>query len=582
MLRRAAARGAGALGVGGAALWAGLTTVNDEWDDVLPLRAPVNPQRRERVVVLGSGWGALEVVRKLAPEQDCIVISPRPHFTYTPLLAGSAVGTVQTSHVVEPIRPFLMRRASTNKAGGHRRTYVQAVCEDVDFERRVVVARPLVEDYNALERAGEDGEVEMASFEVPYDQLVVAVGATTATFGIPGVSEHALFLKEVSDAAAVRQRLLNCLERASSLLAEAEEMSAAAGAGKAPAAVAAAARDVKTRKQDKGRPMDPAALTREADKLLHFVVVGGGPTGVELSAELADFVRTDVASKFGPELARRVRISLVEAMPKVLGPFDPALADFAVKHLTAQGVNVRVNTAVKKITGRHSATVAVGGQQESIEFGFIVWAAGIATRPLSLKLAERLGQYTPGKGVRPPRGIAVDERLRAKGAPAGAGGVYAIGDCALAGPPPTAQAAAQEGKYLGRVLRDMFLDGSDAAAAKPFQYDSKGAMAFIGDRSAIAQLPGAERPAMNYVWRNLHGAPQEAPAKDKAAANAKPPNQHMTGHTAFLFWRSVYFSKLLSGSNRTAIVGDWLRTEVFGRDVVQHSAPIMPRSFESG
>ena len=123
---------------------------------------------------------------------------------------------------------------------------------------------------------------------------------------------------------------------------------------------------------------------------------------------------------------------------------------------------------------------------------------------------------------------------------------------------------------------------STATKAKPFQYDSKGAMAFIGDRSALAQLPGAERPAMNYVWRNLHGAPQEAPAKDKAAANAKPPNQHMTGHTAFLFWRSVYFSKLLSGSNRTAIVGDWLRTEVFGRDVVQHSAPIMPRSFESG
>jgi NADH dehydrogenase FAD-containing subunit len=101
-------------------------------------------------------------------------------------------------------------------------------------------------------------------------------------------------------------------------------------------------------------------------------------------------------------------------------------------------------------------------------------------------------------------------------------------------------------------------------------------MAFIGNRSAIAQLPPFQRPAMNYMWRTLHG--EEQPQ----AQEQQLQQQHVKGTPAFLFWRSVYFSKLLSGSNRAAIAKDWLRTEVMGRDVVLTHSPIMPRSYESG
>jgi hypothetical protein len=121
MLRSRFARGLMVASVGTLASgWAALVTVNDEWDDVLPpkKRRPELPSHKERVVVLGTGWGALEVVRKLSPEQDVVVLSPRPHFTYTPLLAGAAVSTVSTTSVVEPIRDFLVKRVPNALGAG--------------------------------------------------------------------------------------------------------------------------------------------------------------------------------------------------------------------------------------------------------------------------------------------------------------------------------------------------------------------------------------------------------------------------------------------------------------------------------
>lgn len=543
--------------------WSLVTTVNDEWDDVLPAKGPKHKGGKERVVILGSGWGALETVRKLSPAQEVVLISPRPHFTYTPLLAGSAVGTVNTQSVVEPIRNFLHKRVPRfqNIFWGEPenempKTFVQAVAEDIDVERKVVICKSLI-DYNTLERKSNENNLP-EKFEVSYDKLVIGVGATTASFNIPGVTDYCLFLKEVSDATAIRTRILNCLEEADSLLEEAKV----------------------------AKDMNSIDANREAERLLRFVVVGGGPTGVELVSELSDFIRTDVTNKFGKELASKVKISLIEAMPRILGPFDPEISTYATEHLEESGVEIKTGYQIKKIDSRQSATVKTpAGDIEKLEFGAIVWAAGIATRPITLKIAERLGQFKPAKGVRPPRGIAVDKQLKVvSDNEEKTSGIYALGDAAVSGYPPTAQVAAQQGKYLGRKLRNAFNESSSeitsnelANKAPEFKYNHNGSMAFIGRGAAIAQLPGPplQRPKLNYVWRSLHAAD----SVDEEAEKAKP--QFLTGGTAFLFWRSVYFTKLLSGSNRANIVGDWIKTEVFGRDVVQRDVPIMPRSYES-
>ena len=154
--------------------------------------------------------------------------------------------------------------------------------------------------------------------DVPYDELVVSVGCEPNTFGTPGVVEHGLFLKEIEHGQAVQNRVLSCLESAAA--------------------------------------MDAAgAPTADLQKMLHFVIVGGGPTGVELSAELSDFIKSDVKARF-PRVAEHVQITLVEAMPRVLAMFDPSLTDYAVHHLTERGVEVLVNTQVKGITS-DSATV---------------------------------------------------------------------------------------------------------------------------------------------------------------------------------------------------------------------------------
>src|SRR5687768_7755479 len=145
---------------------------------------------RKRLVILGSGFAAFMILKRIdVARYDVTVVSPRNHFLFTPLLPSSTVGTVELRSIIEPIR----------KARRHTR-YIQAEAAALDVEGRSVRCK------------GEAGEVE---FDLPYDYLVIAIGATNNTFGIPGVAEHAVFLKELTDAREIRERTISCLERAS-------------------------------------------------------------------------------------------------------------------------------------------------------------------------------------------------------------------------------------------------------------------------------------------------------------------------------------------------------------------------------
>lgn len=169
-----------------------------------------------------------------------------------------------------------------------------------------------------LATAGGDKNTEL---ELSYDKLVVAVGAQPNTFGIPGVQERALFLKEAEDSAKLHAKLLGNLEKAAALMNYGCQQ-----------------------KQE------------EIDRLLKVVVVGGGPTGVELAAELADFCHHDEAARYGQDLAARIRIVLVEAMPRILAPFDASLANVAKSHLESRGVEVRTGVAITAVGENGKAT----------------------------------------------------------------------------------------------------------------------------------------------------------------------------------------------------------------------------------
>ena len=292
----------------------------DRMGDANSRRRGARRGRGERVVVLGSGWGAAALVSALGESYGggVTVVSPRNYFLFTPMLAGASVGTVEYRSICEPLR-------SINGAVD----YLEATATRIDVERKVVVCEAVV---------CEGSQCSIDEFEVPYDVVVCATGATTNTFGVPGVREHCLFLKQIADADALRQGLGNCFERANL----------------------------------------PTLSDAERRRALSFAVVGAGPTGVEFCGELLDFLESE-ALAFYPKLVGEASVTLLEATTTVLGAFDASLRDVAVGELEKsrngggiRGVDIRLGAAVTEVNGTH---VLLGGD-DPLPYGLCVWATG--------------------------------------------------------------------------------------------------------------------------------------------------------------------------------------------------------------
>lgn len=492
MFRKAGKRLVG-LTVAGAAGYGGIKLahmqINDDLDDIKYAfnkrlhKFAKKDAPRKKVVVLGSGWGALSFVKKLDPaEYQVQVISPRPFFFYTPLLVSSCTGVVNPGTIIEPIRDAVPDCE-----------FLRVACKDVDLENRKVFC---------------DGEVTL-----DYDHLIVAVGAQPNTFGIPGVEKYGRFLKEVEQGREVRKDLLNLIDQAD---------------------VARAAGDMDKVKQ-----------------LLNFVVVGGGPTGVEFCGELSDFVKNDLRSRY-PKVAEHFQVTLVEALPGLLTMFHKSIGSYVQDHLEKQGVEVKLNAMVKEAHPNKVDLKMKDGSVESKEFGILVWVAGVGMRPFTKALCEKIGKMN---GQTDRRGLLVDECLRVKGTRMGE--VFAIGDCAVSGKPPTAQVAYQQGKYLGRMFRlgSQHLIGDPEAPR--FEYNHQGSMAYIGDGEGAAEIDpnsiiklGRSSITDHIWWRSLYG---------------EETNVRVTGMVGFAIWRSVYFSKLFSSRNRWSVASDWMKTSLYGR-----------------
>jgi len=302
---------------------------------------------RKRVVVLGSGWGANAVLSQLKnTNHEVQVVSPRNYFLFTPMLAGAALGTLEPRSIIEPIRE-----------AHPKAQYFEAEASAIDHVAKTVTCESVV---------CEGVSCEVRSFELPYDQLIVTVGASTNTFGVKGVKEHCLFLKQLSDAVRFREQLGYAFEQASL----------------------------------------PGLSDQQRTERLTFVIIGAGPTGVELCGELRDFVAQDVPRLYS-DLVGFVRVVLLEASDKVLMAFDGDLQEAALEKLrsNAQGIaiDVRLSAGVQEVT---ADTIQLS-DGSTIKYALALWAAGIGTLDFVKQTAEAIeaqARCTPRRRARPPRG----------------------------------------------------------------------------------------------------------------------------------------------------------------------------------
>ncbi|KAL1994393.1 hypothetical protein VTN49DRAFT_3062 [Thermomyces lanuginosus] len=470
---------------------------------------PPDPNKKT-LVILGTGWGAISLLKKLDTENyNVVVISPRNFFLFTPLLPSCTTGLVEHRSIMEPVRNILRHKKATVK-------YYEAEATKIDYENRVV-------------HISDDSEIkgDVSRTVVPFDMLVVAVGAENATFGIPGVKEHSCFLKEVGDAQKIRKRIMDCIETA----------------------------------VFKDQPEE------EVKRLLHMVVVGGGPTGVEFAGELQDFFEQDLR-KWIPEIQDHFHVTLVEALPNVLPMFSKQLIDYTESTFKEEKITIRTKTMVKKVTDKYieaEVTHADGSKTtETIPYGLLVWATGNAVRPV---VRDLMSQIPAQKNSR--RGLAVNEYLVVNGTE----NVWAVGDCAVTNYAPTAQVASQEGAFLARLFNTM-------AKTEAIEQELK--------RLSVAQQEAKNEEERNKIFdeirelqRQLRRTKQIGPfqyshqgslayiGKERAVADISwlSGNIASGGTMTYLFWRSAYLSMCFSARNRILVAFDWLKAKIFGRDV---------------
>ncbi|KAF8448363.1 hypothetical protein BGX38DRAFT_594771 [Terfezia claveryi] len=466
---------------------------------------------KKTVVILGSGWGSVSLLKKLdTSNYNVIVVSPRNFFLFTPLLPSCPTGTIEHRSIMEPLRYIIRHKQCAVK-------YYEAEATKIDHARRVVKLADL-----------SDVKGEVSETEVPYDYLVVGVGAENATFGIPGVKEHACFLKEITDAQKIRTKVMDCIETA----------------------------------------MFKDQTEEEKERLLHMVVVGGGPTGVEFAAELQDFFEEDL-KKWIPDIANKFHVTLVEALPNVLPMFSKTLIEYTESTFKDEKISVRTKTMVKKVTGKNiecEVTKPDGTKEKQIlPYGALVWATGNAVRPVVRDLMAQIPQQASSR-----RGLAVNEYLVVDGTD----GVWALGDCSATKYAPTAQVASQQGAFLARLLNSMAQTQELESELKKLE-DLQMQAAETGDRETLDKEIQKKEKSLRRVkqlspFEYSHQGSLAYIGMDRAVADITWFNGNFAtggGGLTYLFWRSAYISMCFSTRNRILVIMDWIKVKIFGRDV---------------
>lgn len=515
---------------------------------------------KPKLVILGSGWGAVGLINKLNPDNyNVTVISPSNYFLFTPLLPSATVGTVELRSIVEPIRKII------NRVRGH---YLEASAEAIDYSSKLVEVKDT--DAHGNER----------HFYVPYDKLVVSVGAAQNTHGVDGI-EHCHFLKTVQDCSKIRRKVMDNFETA----------------------------------------VLPTTTDEERKRMLSFVVCGGGPTGIEFAAELYDMINEDLCDYFPKILRNEVSVHVIQSRDHILNNYDKTISEYAESKFAKDSVDVQINARVQRVEeDKVVFSQKIDGKTvtKEIPYGLCLWSTGVALAPVTEQICKEI------EAQKNRHAIETDTHLRVIGLPLG--DVYAIGDCStvqnnvaehvmdfveeeqrrlcdsrreqevevtyqqfqhmatrirtsfpqatdhlkkldslfekfdmdkngslsmselktllssidkqMTSLPATAQRAHQQGNYLANKFNALarahealevndIRDGDiDAAVYKAFRYNNLGSLAYLGN-SAVGDLPGG------YTFTG--------------------------GLIAMYMWRSVYWSEQVSLRTRVLLAVDWCK-----------------------
>jgi NADH dehydrogenase len=375
------------------------------------------------------------------------VIDRRNFHLFQPLLYQVATGALSPGEIASPLRYILQKYRSVQVFLGD--------VVDIDPAGRRVILR--------------DGEV-------PYDDLIVATGATHAYFGHDDWAELAPGLKTIENATAIRSRLLAAFEHAE-------------------------------------REQDPA--NRRA--WLNFVIVGGGPTGVELAGAIGEIANDTLRHDFRHINPREAHILLVEGEPRVLPSFPADLSAKAEKQLIELGVRTRDGARVTQID-EDGVTIHGDGKDERVAAKTVLWAAGVRANRLGKVLADRAGAQLDRAGR-----VIVEPDLTVPGHPE----IFVIGDLASYSHqgdkplPGLAAVAMQQGRWVGRLI---VARASGKAEQRPFHYFNKGSLATIGRNKAVAQFG----------------------------------RLHISGFLAWFTWVFVHLMYLVEFENRLLVLTEWV------------------------
>jgi NADH dehydrogenase len=395
--------------------------------------------KKPHIVIVGAGFGGVyaanHLVDALGDSVEITLIDRDNYFLFTPLLHEVATGSLSHQSVVEPIAEIFR---------GTNVHFVQTKAQRIDFEDKSV-------------------EAELRTFL--YDYLIIASGAETSTYGVPGVREHAIMLKTLSDALALRKRIIETMKQAS-------------------------------------HTADPD----ERKHLVSFVIVGGGPTGVELTAELSEFVKQVARSYYSKALeAHEISITLIASGADLVPQFSPMVRAKALSVLQGKGVEILLDTAVTEIMANGVHTKDAHGIRY-IPVGTIVWAAGVQA-----SVPEMKGEVHVHKSGR----LMVNGFLQVEGHT----DAFAIGDSAILPMkegempvPQLAQSAVQEAKVVAKNIAALIKSSAadPRAQARPvlssFVYHSKGMLISLGSWQAAGDIFGfhPSGPIMWFMWRTTY------------------------------------------------------------------------------
>ena len=408
---------------------------------------------RHRVLIVGGGFGGLYAARELGKDErvEVTLVDRRNHHLFTPLLYQVATGAVSPGDIAQPLRSILRRQRNT--------TVLLGEASEIDPARRIVTL--------------SDGG------PIPYDSLIVAVGARFSYFGHDEWAPAAPGLKSIDDAIEVRRRILIAFEAAE-------------------------------------REHDPE---RRAEWLT-FVIVGGGPTGVELAGALGEIARDTLRRDYRSIDTGAARILLVEAMERILPTYPADRSASARRQLERLGATVRTGTRVVDLDGQSVTVEMAGDVRERIPARTVLWAAGILVAPFVETVARATGAPTDRNGR-----IIVEQDLTVPGHPE----IFAIGDAAVQPwktdrpVPGVAQGGIQSGRHAARTIRRRLA----GEATPPFRYRNRGDVAVIGRLAGVTDIP----------WLGPFG--------------------RQSGIAAWVLWLTIHLVYLIGFANRIVVTVRW-------------------------